>query len=224
MSHPNRSDEVAWVFLEEKKNQNLIAGSKNKDSAFVFFRCRRILSTQITFKILILNPLSSSEEDIRRTVGTDGKFCYLEHSFLSKISCAFKKGRGKCQQIARYCISSSCNQEEERHRWYSTCSLERTVTRSLVILSGWGWSSGCLTPFLSFPLLWEFWHLHSYVFSSSDSWVIWMTDWTQVFACVSVLWLRIASFMRNWEWISGDPSYILRRYEMEVPKQTGVPL
>lgn len=123
MSHPNRSDEIAWVFLEGKKIKNLIAGSKNKDSAFVFFRCRWILSTQITFKILILNPLSSSEEDIRRTVGTGGKFCYLEHSILSKISCAFKTGRGKFQQIARYCISSSCNHEEEWYRWYSTCSL-----------------------------------------------------------------------------------------------------
>lgn len=156
------------MFLEGKKTQNLIAGSKNKDSAFVFFRCRWILSTQIAFKILILNPLSSSEEDIRRTVGTGGKFCYLEHSILSKISCAFKTERGKCQQIARYCISSSCNHEEEQHRWYSTCGLERTATRSLVTLSERGWSSGCLTPFLSFPLLWEFWRLHSCVFSSSE--------------------------------------------------------
>lgn len=160
-------------------------------------------------------------------MGTGGKFCYLEHSVLSKISCASKQEEENASNspgivsLVLVSMQRSGAIGIQHGAW-------RGTTGSLVILSGWGWGSGCLTLFHSFPLLWEFWHLHSCVFSSNESWVIWMTDWTQVFACVSVLWLRIASFMGNWEWISGDPSYIpsyiLRRHEMEVPRQTGVAL
>lgn len=103
----------------------------------------------------------------------DGNFCYLEHSILSKISSASKQegenasklpGMLSLLVLVTVMMSGVAGTHME---------LVGTVTWSLVLLlSSWGWTSDCLTLF-SLSLLW---HLHSCVISSSESWVIWMTN------------------------------------------------
>lgn len=80
-------------------------------------------------------------------MGTDGKFCYLEHSILSKISCASKQEEENASNspgivsLVLVSMQRSGTIGIQHAAW-------RGTTRSLVILSGWGWSSGCLTLFL----------------------------------------------------------------------------